>query len=77
MNKISTSLLSLVSILAFTIGFATSHIIKRSYQVKKEVAKHEHHGNLFHRDGKTTEVYSHTFRYGDTMRVEIDTFIYR
>lgn len=43
----------------------------------KPVVKHEQHKNVYHRDGKTTEVFSHTIRYGDTMRVEIDTFIYR
>jgi hypothetical protein len=45
--------------------------------VKKEVVKHEQHKNVLHDDGKTTEVFSHTIRYGDTMTVEIDTFIYR
>lgn len=45
--------------------------------VKKEVVKHERHKNVLHDDGKTTEVFSHTIRYGDTMTVEIDTFIYR
>ena len=43
----------------------------------KEVVKHEQHKNVLHDDGKTTEVFSHTIRYGDTMTVEIDTFIYR
>lgn len=43
----------------------------------KVVVKHEQHKNVYHRDGKTTEVFSHTIRYGDTMTVEIDTFIYR
>ena len=43
----------------------------------KTVVKHEQHKNVYHSDGKTTEVYSHTIRYGDTMTVEIDTFIYR
>jgi len=43
----------------------------------KLVVKHEQHKNVYHREGKTTEVFSHTIRYGDTMRVEIDTFIYR
>ena len=43
----------------------------------KSVVKHEQHKNVYHRDGKTTEVFSHTIRYGDTMMVEIDTFIYR
>ena len=45
--------------------------------VKNEVVKHERHKNVLHDDGKTTEVFSHTIRYGDTMTVEIDTFIYR
>jgi hypothetical protein len=45
--------------------------------VKKEVVKHERRKNVLHDDGKTTEVFSHTIRYGDTMTVEIDTFIYR
>ena len=43
----------------------------------KTVVKHEQHKNVYHSDGKTTEVFSHTIRYGDTMTVEIDTFIYR
>lgn len=43
----------------------------------KMVVKHEQHKNVYHCEGKTTEVFSHTIRYGDTMRVEIDTFIYR
>ena len=43
----------------------------------KPVVKHEQHKNIYHCEGKTTEVFSHTIRYGDTMRVEIDTFIYR
>ena len=43
----------------------------------KPVVKHEQHKNVYHCEGKTTEVFSHTIRYGDTMRVEIDTFIYR
>ena len=72
-----TPLFIVLSFLAFTLGFATSHIYRRHIVVKKEVAKHERHGNIYHRDGKTTEVYSHTIRYGDTMRIEIDTFIYR
>jgi len=46
-------------------------------RVKKEVVKHEQRKNVIHDDGKTTEVFSHTIRYGDTMTVEIDTFIYR
>ena len=45
--------------------------------VKNEVVKHERRKNVLHDDGKTTEVFSHTIRYGDTMTVEIDTFIYR
>jgi hypothetical protein len=44
---------------------------------KKEVVKHERHKNILHDGGKTTEVLSHTIRYGDTMTIEIDTFIYR
>ena len=43
----------------------------------KPVVKHEQHKNVYHCEGKTTEVFSHTIRYGDTMTVEIDTFIYR
>ena len=43
----------------------------------KTVVKHEQHKNVYHCEGKTTEVFSHTIRYGDTMTVEIDTFIYR
>jgi len=46
-------------------------------RVKKEVVKHEQRKNVIHDDGKTTEVFSHTIRYGDTMTVEIDTFIYK
>jgi hypothetical protein len=46
-------------------------------RVKKEVVKHEQRKNVIHDDGKTTEVFSHTIRYGDSMTVEIDTFIYR
>ena len=45
--------------------------------VKNEVVKHERRKNVLHDDGKTTEVFSHTIRYGDNMTVEIDTFIYR
>jgi hypothetical protein len=39
--------------------------------------KHERRKNVYHDKGKTTEVFSHTIRYGDTMTIEIDTFIFR
>ena len=65
------SLALIFFVLAFTLLMANTLI------VKKEVVKHERHKNVLHDDGKTTEVFSHTIRYGDTMTVEIDTFIYR
>ena len=57
--------------------FVMVGIIRLSPGYKKEVVKHEQRKNVIHDDGKTTEVFSHTIRYGDTMTVEIDTFIYR
>jgi hypothetical protein len=57
--------------------FVMVGIIMLSPGYKKEVVKHEQRKNVIHDDGKTTEVFSHTIRYGDTMTVEIDTFIYR
>ena len=57
--------------------FVMVGIIMLSPGYKKEVVKHERRKNVLHDDGKTTEVFSHTIRYGDTMTVEIDTFIYR
>jgi len=79
MTKINTALLGLMMAISFMVGFGSAYGIKQvnETKVKKMVIKHERHGNIFHRDGNTTEVYSHTIRYGDSMRVEIDTFIYR
>ena len=57
--------------------FVMVGIIMLSPGYKKEVVKHEQRKNVIHDDGKTTEVFSHTIRYGDTMTVEIDTFIYK
>ena len=65
------SLALIFFVLSFTLLIANTLI------VKKEVVKHERRKNVLHDDGKTTEVFSHTIRYGDTMTVEIDTFIYR
>jgi hypothetical protein len=73
------SLALIFFVLAFTLMIASHWDLQYSDTliVKKEVVKHERHKNVLHDDGKTTEVFSHTIRYGDTMTVEIDTFIYR
>jgi hypothetical protein len=73
------SLALIFFVLAFTLMIASHWELHNSDTliVKNEVVKHERRKNVLHDDGKTTEVFSHTIRYGDTMTVEIDTFIYR
>jgi len=73
---IETSIFVLLVCVFVMVGIITIPGYKKE-RVKKEVIKHEQRKNVIHDDGKTTEVFSHTIRYGDTMTVEIDTFIYR
>jgi len=73
---IETSIFVLLVCVFVMVGIITIPGYKKE-RVKKEVVKHEQRKNVIHDDGKTTEVFSHTIRYGDTMTVEIDTFIYR
>jgi len=73
---IETSIFVLLVCVFVMVGIITIPGYKKE-RVKKEVIKHEQRKNVIHDDGKTTEVFSHTIRYGDTMTVEIDTFIYK
>jgi len=73
---IETSIFVLLVCIFVMVGIITIPGYKKEI-VKKEVVKHERRKNVLHDDGKTTEVFSHTIRYGDTMTVEIDTFIYK
>jgi hypothetical protein len=74
---IETSIFVLLVCVFVMVGIIMLSPGYKKERVKKEVVKHERHKNVLHDDGKTTEVFSHTIRYGDTMTVEIDTFIYR
>jgi len=73
---IETSIFVLLVCIFVMVGIITIPGYKKEI-VKKEVVKHERRKNVYHDKGKTTEVFSHTIRYGDTMTVEIDTFIYK
>jgi magnesium-transporting ATPase (P-type) len=74
---IETSIFVLLVCVFVMVGIIMLSPGYKKERVKKEVVKHEQRKNVIHDDGKTTEVFSHTIRYGDTMTVEIDTFIYR
>jgi hypothetical protein len=74
---IETSIFVLLVCVFVMVGIIMLSPGYKKERVKKEVVKHERRKNVLHDDGKTTEVFSHTIRYGDTMTVEIDTFIYR
>ena len=74
---IETSIFVLLVCVFVMVGIIMLSPGYKKERVKKEVVKHERRKNVIHDDGKTTEVFSHTIRYGDTMTVEIDTFIYR
>jgi len=74
---IETSIFVLLVCVFVMVGIIKLSPGYKKERVKKEVVKHERRKNVLHDDGKTTEVFSHTIRYGDTMTVEIDTFIYR
>ena len=77
MNRIFFIVVSAALCLIFTLVVVKDAEDSWSKAKTKPVVKHEQHKNVYHSDGKTTEVFSHTIRYGDTMMVEIDTFIYR
>jgi hypothetical protein len=74
---IETSIFVLLVCVFVMVGIIMLSPGYKKERVKKEVVKHEQRKNVIHDDGKTTEVFSHTIRYGDSMTVEIDTFIYR
>jgi hypothetical protein len=74
---IETSIFVLLVCVFVMVGIIMLSPGYKKERVKKEVVKHERRKNVIHDDGKTTEVFSHTIRYGDTMTVEIDTFIYK
>ena len=74
---IKTSIFVLLVCVFVMVGIIMLSPGYKKERVKKEVVKHEQRKNVIHDDGKTTEVFSHTIRYGDSMTVEIDTFIYR
>jgi len=74
---IETSIFVLLVCVFVMVGIIMLSPGYKKERVKKEVVKHEQRKNVIHDDGKTTEVFSHTIRYGDTMTVEIDTFIYK
>jgi hypothetical protein len=74
---IETSIFVLLVCVFVMVGIIMLSPGYKKERVKKEVIKHEQRKNVIHDDGKTTEVFSHTIRYGDTMTVEIDTFIYK
>jgi hypothetical protein len=74
---IETSIFVLLVCVFVMVGIIMLSPGYKKERVKKEVVKHERRKNVLHDDGKTTEVFSHTIRYGDTMTVEIDTFIYK
>ena len=63
-------------IFSFWLGYYVSYKFNEKTEIKEEVVRHESHKNIYHKDNGKTEVYSHTFRYGDSMVVEIDTFKY-
>ena len=77
MNRIFFIVIIAALCLIFTLVVVKDAEDSWSKAKTKPVVKHEQHKNVYHCEGKTTEVFSHTIRYGDTMRVEIDTFIYR
>ena len=74
---IETSIFVLLVCVFVMVGIIMLSPGYKKERFKKEVVKHEQRKNVIHDDGKTTEVFSHTIRYGDTMTVEIDTFIYK
>ena len=74
---IETSIFVLLVCVFVMVGIIMLSPGYKKERVKKEVVKHEQRKNVIHDDGKTTEVFSHTIRYGDSMTVEIDTFIYK
>jgi hypothetical protein len=74
---IETSIFVLLVCVFVMVGIIMLSPGYKKERVKKEVVKHERRKNVIHDDGKTTEVFSHTIRYGDSMTVEIDTFIYK
>lgn len=77
MNRIFFIVIIAALCLIFTLVVVKDAEDSWSKAKTKPVVKHEQHKNVYHCEGKTTEVFSHTIRYGDTMTVEIDTFIYR
>lgn len=75
MTKISTPLFFITSILSFFGGLMYS----RLNRITKEIDKPKHKNETFviQKEGRVSEIHTHTTYYGDTMYVENDTTFIR